>query len=109
MSQIQYQHGEYPDLIGRRSCVVGNLAGPASYVTGGDPVQVGQFNYYIDLLISGALTVSGNYYGRAIPSGPLPRATWKMKWYTAGTDTEVSANTNLSAETMIVGVIGGLF
>lgn len=108
MTQIAYQHGQYPDLIGRRSCVAGNIVGPKSYATGGDPVQVGQFNYYIDHMV-GSFSVSGTYYGIAIPSGPLPRATWKMIWRVTSTNAEVSSTTDLSAETMIVSVLGGLF
>lgn len=108
MTQIVYQHGEYPDLIGRRSCVVGNITGPKPYATGGDPITVGQFNYYIDSL-DGTLSVSGTYYGLPIPSGKLPRITWKMKWIVAATNAEAANGLDLSAETMIGVVIGGLF
>jgi|SRR5208337_1359773 len=108
MSQIAYQRGEYPDLIGRRSAFAGNLPGPASYVTGGDPVQFAQFNYYIDT-IHGTLSVSGNYLLRFLPSGPLPRPTWKAKWIVVSSGLEAGPGTNLSAETAIVSGYGGLF
>lgn len=114
MSLITYQHGSYPDLVGRRSIFAGNYVGPASYTntaniaTTGDPVQVGPFNYYIDA-IHATVSVSGTYLVRFRPSGPGPRATWKAVWVTISTGNEVTNATNLSAETVIVSGFGGLF
>lgn len=106
--QLTLLHG-YPDLIGRRSAFVGYGNGPASYVTGGDPVTTGQFGYYIDYLSSGVCTVSGTYYVLSIPSGAGPRKTWKVIWYTRGGTTEVTAAVNLSAEQLQLGGFGGVY
>lgn len=108
MTLISYQHGSYPDLVGRRSIFAGNYVGPKSYTTNGDPVTVGPFNYYIDW-INGTLSVSGTYLVRFIPSAAGPRATWKAIWIVVSTGLEVSNATDLSAETVIVGGFGGLF
>jgi hypothetical protein len=108
MTQIAYQHGSYPDLIGRRSAFAGNLVGPKSYVTGGDPITIQQFNYYIDF-VQFSDSVSGTYTVDAVPSGPGPRATWKAKWCLFSSGAEVSPGTDLSAETVIAGGLGGLF
>jgi|SRR5579859_641300 len=115
MSLISYQHGEYPDLVGRRSIFCGNYVGPKSYTntsniaTTGDPIQVGPFNYYIDILFESSVSVSGTYLVRFRPSSAGPRATWKAVWITISTGNEVGNATDLSAETVIVGGFGGLF
>src|ERR1017187_6222198 len=114
MSLIQYQHGSYPDLVGRRSIFCGNYTGPKPYTntaniaTTGDTVTVGPFNYYIDT-IHATESVSGTYLVRFRPSGPGPRATWKAVWVTISTGSEVANGTDLSAETVIVSGFGGLF
>lgn len=106
--QLTLMHG-YPDLIGRRSAFAGFGNGPAAYTTGGDPVTLGTFNYYIDAIEGNGFTVSGNYYVVPIPSKAGPRATWKLKWFTQGTNTEVGNGTNLSAESLILSGLGGLY
>ena len=114
MSLITYQHGSYPDLVGRRSIFCGNYVGPTSYTntgnnaTTGDSISVGPFNYYIDTM-HGTVSVSGTYLLRFRPSGPGPRATWKAVWIVQATGVEVVNGTNLSAETVIVSGYGGLF
>ena len=110
MAQITLFKG-YPDRIGKRFAFCGSYTGPASYTTGGDPITLNQYQNYIDNIEnSGGLSVSGTYIVRAIPSIAGPRATWKMKWYTAAApQTEVSAATNLSAETFIVSGLGGVY
>ena len=101
----------YPDYIGKRYAFCGKYTGPKSYSTGGDTVTLPGLNNYIDSIENSAgLSVSGTYIFRAIPSVSGARATWKLKWYTAAApQTEVSAATDLSAETFIVSGIGGVY
>ena len=99
----------YPDRIGKRFAFAGWGIGPTSYnTTTKDPIALPGFQNYIDVL-HGAITVSGTYQLRAIPSGKGPRATWKLVWVTASTQTEVTAATNLSGETVILGGLGGVY
>lgn len=109
MAQITLYKG-YPDRIGKRFSFAGTFVGPASYVTGGDPITLPGFQNYIDSISSNAgLSVSGTYIYRAIPSGSGARPTWKVKWYTAAApQTEVSAATNLASETFNISGFGGL-
>ena len=118
MATIQTYSANYPDLVGRRFIFSGSYVGPASYVTGGDPVQLSNFGLYIDdILSSGNLSVSGNYIVRAIPSevntstggtGGTGRPTWKLMWYhDCDTGNEVAAATNLSAEKFWISGFGG--
>lgn len=107
--QLNLLHG-YPDLVGKRSIFCGNGSGPTSYVTGGDPITVPQFQYYIDAILGGAtLSTSGTYYVLAKSSGIGSRQTWKLVWTVTATDAEVSAGTNLSAETVQIGGFGGTY
>jgi hypothetical protein len=101
----------YPDYIGKRLAFCGSYTGPKSYATGGDPIQLPGFQNYIDNIEnSGCLSVSGTYIIRAIPSAAGPRATWKVKWYTAAApQTEVSAATDLSAESFVLSGLGGVY
>jgi len=101
----------YPDRVGKRFVWAGFGTGPSSYATGGDSVDLGLFQNYIDSIdSSGILTVSGTYIVRAIPSLGGPRATWKLKWYAASSpQTEVTAATNLSAETVMISGKGGVY
>jgi hypothetical protein len=110
MPNLSLLHG-YPDYVGKRFIFASNYTGPKSYATGGDPVTLPGFQNYIDSIENSAgLSVSGTYIFRAIPSAPGPRATWKLKWYTAAApQTEVSAATDLSAETFIVSGTGGVY
>jgi len=106
--QVTLLHG-YPDYIGRRFAFVGYGNGPASYVTGGDPVALSRYDNYIDDIAGDGLTASGNYIARAI-SAAGPRATFKLKWYPIATPgTEVSPGTNLSAEVLTISGFGGVY
>ncbi len=100
-------HG-YPDRIGKRFAWCGNYVGPKPYVTGGDPVALTPFQNYIDSM-HGSLSVSGTYFIRPIPSGAGPRATWKAKWIVVSSGNEVSNGTDLSAETIILDGLGGVY
>ena len=99
----------YPDLVGRRSIFCGYGNGPKPYVTGGDPLTTGQFNYYIDSVDSSDLTVSGTYYCLPIQSKVGPRPTWKLKWIVAATNVEAANGLDLSAEQIQVSGKGGIF
>ena len=100
----------YPDFVGQRAIFCGSAPGPSSYTTGGETLNVALFNFYIDCVdSSGAISVSGTYWGRAIPSATGARATWKWKIYAVGSFTEVSAATNLSAEKFVISGKGGLY
>ncbi len=74
----------YPDLIGRRQAWSGYGNGPASYVTGGDPITLPGYKTNIDSIGGGVSSVSGNYTVVPIPSSIGPRPTWKLKWLYAG-------------------------
>jgi hypothetical protein len=96
----------YPDYIGYRQAFCGYGTGPASYVTGGDPVTLQNNRRFIDVLFGGMLSVSGNYIVYAIPSASGERTTWSAVWYHANGGSvgqQVSSSTNLSAETVQMG------
>lgn len=105
----------YPDFIGYRQAFCGYGAGPASYVSGGDPVTLQNNRRFIDVLFGGMLSLSGNYYVLAIPSASGERVTWSAQWFyangalggTAGA--QVSAATVLSGETVQMGGFCGQF
>ena len=107
MAQITLLKG-YPDNIGRRKAFAGDISGPTSYVTGGDPVTLPNYQHYIDQ-IQGDFSVTGTYYAKFINSSAGPRATWKVKWIVSATNVEVAATTNLSAETIRVGGFVGQY
>ncbi len=98
----------YPDRVGKRFVWAGFGVGPTSYATGGDTVALPGFQNYIDAMF-GDLTVSGTYYVRSIPSVAGPRATWKVKWFITSSGAEVTAGTNLSAETVMLSGLGGVY
>ena len=110
MAQVNLFKG-YPDRVGKRFIWCGSYTGPTSYVAGGDPIALPTFDNFIDSInSSGQLSVSGTYIIRAIESIAGARATWKLKWYTAAApQTEVTAATNLSAETFILSGYGGTY
>lgn len=93
----------YPDFIGYRQAFAGYGTGPASYVTGGDPVTLQNNRRFIDVLFGGAVTVSGTYIVYAKPSTSGERITWNAVWYVAATGAQVTANVNLSGETVQMG------
>jgi len=78
--------GLYPDFIGRRALLVGSGTGPVSYVLGtGDLVTLNLSNYYIDVLLGGATSVSKNYVVNATPTGTGVRQKWYLRWFYATT------------------------
>lgn len=98
----------YPDRVGRRYIFCGSAVGPSSYTTGGESLNIGQFNNYIDAVFP-ALSVSGTYILYGIPSAVGPRATWKALIVTASTGAQVAGSTNLSAEKFVVGGFAGVY
>lgn len=107
MAQLTLLKG-YPDYIGKRLAWCGDQSGPNPYVTGGDPTALPQYQNYIDS-IHGSISLSGTYYVRALPSGSGARATWKLKWIVAATNTEVANGVDLSAETVRLDGFGGVY
>jgi hypothetical protein len=108
--QLTLLHG-YPDYVGKRFLLCGTGKGPASYVQvtttgGGDPLAVPSFQRYADIWFP-TLTVSGTYIVYPVPVAVGVRPTWRLKWVTASTGAEVSAATNLSAESVQLAGIGG--
>lgn len=108
--QLTLLHG-YPDYVGKRFIICGNGTGPASYVQvtatgGGDPIIIPRYQNYIDILFP-ALTVSRTYLVIPVPVLVGARGTWRLKWTTQSTGAEVSASTNLSAESVQIGGFGG--
>lgn len=101
----------YPDYVGKRFIWAGHVNGPSSYPTGGISLTLPGFQNQIDSIdSSGGLSVSGTYVYRAIPSGNGPRATWKLKMYTAAApQTEVTNATDLSAEKFAISGKGGRY
>lgn len=102
-------HG-YPDYVGKRFIWAGYGIGPSSYSqTTGDAFVVPGFQYQIDTVQSGGLSVSGTYFVRAKPSLGGARATWVLKWYVTSTNAEVANAVDLSAETVQFGGFGGRY
>lgn len=99
----------YPDFVGQRGVWCGYALGPASYTTGGETLNAPGFKYYIDSVDGSALSVTGTYLARAIPSGVGPRATWKIMIFVVATGAQVNASTDLSAEKFVLSGKGGLY
>lgn len=100
---------DWPNLVGRKQAFVGSGTGPASYVSGGDPVTLTGYATYIDAISGNSVSVSNNYVLQFQPSIAGLRATWKAKWLYAIGNTvggtagnEVTAATNLSSESVVV-------
>ena len=108
-------HG-YPDYIGKRWAFCGSGKGPKSYIQktgtattaegGGDPIQAVRFQNYFDVVFP-AMSLSGTYAVYPFPVASGARQTWALKWVTISTGTEVSAATDLSAETVQLAGFGG--
>ena len=105
----------YPDYVGKRQIFCGNGAGPASYVQktssptgGGDIITYPPFGNYIDIIFP-AMSLSGTYIVYPFQVAIGPRQTWALKWVTISTGTEVSASTNLSAESVQLAGFAGVY
>jgi hypothetical protein len=110
--QLTLLHG-YPDYIGKRWAFCGNGTGPTSYtqktnapVGGGDIVVQIRFNNYIDIMFP-ALSQSGTYIVYPYPVAVGARQAWALMWVTRTTGVEVTAATNLSAESVQLAGFGG--
>lgn len=96
----------YPDRVGRRYIFTGSAVGPTLYTAGGELLNLGQFQNYIDNVFP-ARSVSGTYIGYGIPSAVGPKATWKFFIVTASTGAEASGN--LSAEKFVISGFAGTY
>jgi hypothetical protein len=96
-----------------------NHKGPASYTTGGETLgttpppaggTIAGLSSLMMVLGSGSLAVSGNYWVVVQPTGAGNHATQKLLWFTASSGvpslTQVTAATNLSGETVVLGYVG---
>lgn len=104
--------------IGQAKLIPTDHTGPVSYTTGGE--TLGQVNNQtgitllglavIDIVIAVDNTISGNYGVLVQPVGKGEQKTFKLIWVTATagipTSTQVTAGTNLSAETIKLLYIG---
>ena len=103
--------------IGQGKAIPVNHVGPASYPTGGE--TYGTANNQTGITVQGLATLtnviggpsnSGNYFVYAIPQSVGETKTFKLVWVTATTGipttTQVTAATNLNAETVRLLVIG---
>ncbi len=113
MSQFNLYHA-FPSLTGKAYDYAGYYTGPSSYTntsnvaTTGDPVQLPAFQNYIYSAHASA-SLSGLYLVRFRPSQKLPRASWKAVWVVISTGNEVANAVDLSAETVVVDGIGGVY
>jgi hypothetical protein len=104
--------------VGQGKAIPIDHTGPASYTTGGE--TFGSINNQTGITVLGLSildyidvegpTLSGNYYVYAQPTGTGERKTFKLIWVTATagipSSTQVTAATNLSAETLRMLVFG---
>jgi len=98
----------YPDYIGYRQAFLGSGTGPSSYATNGDPTTLQNARRLIDVIFGPVLTLSNNYFVVPYPAATGERQVWYAKWYYAKSSlgtvwTEVSAATDLSRETVVMG------
>ena len=101
---------QYPELAGRRFIWAMDWTGPKPYAQStGDVVQLPGFQYYLDAVNGGILSESGNYYVLAQCQGTGARQTFNLRWYTAGTTTQVSNGVDLSGETVRLSGFGGTY
>jgi len=106
----------YPDKVGKREIFCLNVTGPKPYVntatfaTSGDPLLTNAlgFGRYVDVVFS-AVSVSGTYIVRGVPTGVGPRALWNLHWYTESSGTEVANGVDLSAESVQIGGFCGVY
>lgn len=112
---------DYPARLGDKQLVVVDHTGPASYTTGGETlgnattsngVAITGLSAIDEIEGSGSLSISGNFFVLAQPTGTGMRKTWKLLWFAvtlpAGvlTLTQVANAASLAAETVRLGYIG---
>jgi len=102
----------YPDFVGRRALFVGSGTGPVSSsatIATADQITLALPSYYIDAVLDGAST-DGTTYLQAWASGPGPRATWSVFYYSmSGSPVGPLSGSNLSTKTFVVSAIVGQF
>lgn len=109
--------------IGAGKIIPVDHAGPASYAGPTDGETIGTTNNFtgisvvglgsLDMILgSGSLSESGNYYVLVQATGTGIRKTFTLFWFAVTYSTgvlvltQVSADTNLSAETVRLGYVG---
>jgi len=97
----------YVDVWGKHGGAPIDHAGPASYTTGGQTLTASKYGLRSLDYVGGGLSISGTYEakGKAVKRGLS--TTYKLVWYVVATGAEVTAATNLSAETVRLLAIGG--
>ena len=98
----------YPSVFGNKKAEVFLYTGPATYVTGGDPIYASTFGWGgFDFINSGMLDSSGVYYLEPVFSGSGAKSVVNMKWIVAATGAEYAggiATANLTARLFALGV-----
>ena len=96
-----------PQHAGEFELFVLEGTGPASYASAGDPIVNPGVGEHIYAPI-GAVSLSGTYYVVPQPaSAGVLGVVWSWIWFVVATGVPVAAATNLSAETVQFGAIGG--
>lgn len=94
------------DTFGGKYYAPIDYSGATSYSTGGDAINPQMFGFNNTILsLYGGTSQSGTYRvsPRALSNG---YSAWQLVWIVASTGVEVSASTNLSAETVRLTAIG---
>lgn len=105
---------DYPARLGDKQLIVGDWTGPNPYVAAtGQPIGAANNQTGIAFVglgsidfIFGCVSNSGTYSVEGKPSGTGSRKTWNLIWIVVATGVPVADATNLSAETVKLGVIG---
>lgn len=84
---------------------LGTYTGPASYVTGGDPVEPENVRMGKVFVIAGAVAFAAGVGYLLVLSGP-PGSSQTIRWIVASTGVEVANGVNLSAVSAQVEFIG---
>lgn len=106
----------YPDEVGKREIFSVSWTGPKSYTNTATFATSGEafsgsilgFQRYVDLIFS-AVSISGTYIVRGIPTATGARASWRLHWYTESSGTEVTNAVDLSAESVQIGGFCGKY
>ncbi|MGH7184488.1 MAG: hypothetical protein ACREJN_21290 [Nitrospiraceae bacterium] len=105
----------YENIFGTKKAFVGELVGPASYVTGGQEVTSSQLGWGgFDLVDCPCLSLSGTYEGKIqlLPVDGAPSAfsgsvqSVNVLWFVVATGAEVDGDVDLSGEIMRIFALG---
>ena len=97
-----------PQSLGEVFIAARDLAGPASYQTGGYTLSAKMFALQSFKVVwaAGLSYASGTYYARTLQAPGPGYPTITVKWYVTSTNAEVGANTDLSASKIRFVAIG---